>query len=138
MSWEDMDPYEIHEHLIRDDGGEIPGPQVTCILFCLKALGREPGASTSLDELVTPDSLARWNLEKVAAILADHAPTTMVRYLAPDWAMIFLGEHSGEPILVTEPTPMMGYGLFLRYEEASRRWLVHSIGDPNTSVEALP
>lgn len=33
---------------------------------------------------------------------------------------------------------MMGHGLFLRYEEASRRWLVHAIDDPNTPVEALP
>jgi hypothetical protein len=103
-----------------------------------KILGKEPGASTPLEELVTPESLALWNLEEVAEIFRDHAPTTMVRYLAPDWAMIFLGRHSGEPILITEPTLMEGYGLFLRYEEESRQWLIHMIGDANTPVEELP
>lgn len=62
----------------------------------------------------------------------------MVRYLTPDWAMIFLGKHSGEPVLITAPTIMEGHGLFLRYDEASRRWLVHMIGDPHTRVEELP
>ena len=27
MGWDDMDWDEIHEHLIRDEGGEIPGPK---------------------------------------------------------------------------------------------------------------
>ena len=30
MGWDDMDWDEIHEHLIRDEGGDIPRPQLTC------------------------------------------------------------------------------------------------------------
>jgi hypothetical protein len=140
--WNDEEWSLIHEALIRDAGREIPAPQITTKVFCNKALGQDPGTRVPLSELVTPESLARWeeafNDGTLVQLLSDHAPSTMVRYLSPDWAMIFFAEHEGEPILVTEPTEMMGLGLFLRYDQDSRRWLIHLLGDPATPVEELP
>jgi hypothetical protein len=124
----------VHAFIV-DESGEVPGPQLATILFCHKAAGKEPAASIPLAELVTPESLPRWDLEEFEKSTAGTSRSLSVRYLSPEWAMILF--KLGEPGLVMPGTTIEGLGLFLRYDEATRRWLVHTMCDPNTPVDEL-
>lgn len=123
--------------LLYDEGaGEIPRPYVVGVIFLFKAMGVEGYADLNLEELVTAESLQNWHLEDVADIMRDHGPSTAVRYLGINWAMLPLVKHDGAPFIITEPTPAVG--LFLKYVDDLKDWRVHLIGNPSWGAEQLP
>jgi len=134
----DEDAAELLGPMLRDEGGTIPAPMVTALAFLDLALGTAQPDAPPLEDLVTPESLPNWNLAEVRSLLQGYGLASRGRYLSPSWALVLLPQTSvAETQVVLEPTPVVAYGMFLRYEDDGR-WLVHLIGPPDTSVDELP
>jgi hypothetical protein len=134
----DEDAAELLGPLLRDESGTVPAPMVTAVAFLDLALETAQPDAPPLEDLVTPESLPNWDLARVRSQLQGYGLASRVRYLSPSWALVLLPRTSAtETQVVVEPTPMVGYGMFVRYEDDGR-WLVHLVGPPDTPVDELP
>jgi hypothetical protein len=127
----DDDP-AFERAMFKADGGELSQP------WCLvAALIDEVGVP--LERLVTPESLGRWNLQEVRALLAGYGMSTMTRYLNPTWAEIRLVPARSSSYVATQdaPVPQGTLGAYVRFDEG-RGWRLHAIGPPGLPVEELP
>ena len=131
------DAAELLGSTLRDESGNVPAPMTTAIAFLDLALGAAHPDTPPLEELVTPESLPSWNLAEVRSLLQGYGLASRVRYLSPSWALVLLPRTSAaETQVVLEPTPVVAYRVFLRYD--GKEWRVHLIGPLDTPVEELP
>lgn len=76
----------------------------------------------------------QWDLDVLRDMLEGHGVASRTRYPTPGWAEIRLVE-TAEPVVVTGPTVVMGYSVYVKFIEELNDWRIYRIGsqvDPST------
>lgn len=136
MVADDEIPDDLSE-FFEADGGIPPRPFAVAVSFLFKALGVDDYSDLPLEDLVTAESLANWDLDEVAASIQGFGVATHTRYLSPSWALVVLPRAEKFKVF-DQPETVEAWGLFVRFEEHLNDWRVHALTDPSTPVESLP
>jgi hypothetical protein len=101
-----------------------------------KAVGDERFASVGLEQLVTAETVAAWDLGELAELIrrARLGICLDVDYMSPSWARVYL------PLGVEERTSAGGRTLalaaYVRFDDGVG-WRVHALGGPNLELDEL-
>lgn len=130
-----QDPEEWNQYF--DEGGPSRPFQVVWALL-QNAAGNEDYKDIPLEDLVTEESLAEWDLGRLDQLLEGYGIASRTRYLNPTYAQILLPETPPEGRVVTEETEVWAYAAYVRFIDELNDWRVQAVSPADVQVEELP
>lgn len=113
-------------------------PLLIVSALVMKALGHPSAVDLPLENLVTPSSLSRWNLDHVAKALEGTGIHTNVGRLDPHWCEVrMIPTKSDRPTAASDIQRRPRYSFYLQLLDDIGDWRVHVLAKPGLPVDTL-